>query len=153
VQVVARLRRTLGPRMFSPPMRFTLIDSILEQTPERIRAVKQVSLAEEYLADHFPDFPVLPGVMMVEAIVQAGRHLLAERTDERLVLGSVRALKFGNMVRPGEQLEVELTLQKANDDGSFDLKATGRVRRRDEEPQTAVSGKITMRPVRVAAAG
>ncbi len=134
-------------------MKFTLIDSILDKTPDRIVALKQVSLAEEYLADHFPDFPVLPGVMMVEAIVQAGRHLLADRTDARLVLGSARALKFGNMVRPGEQLEVDLTLQKSGDDGSFELKATGRVLRRDEEPRTAVSGRFVLRPVRFPAAG
>ena len=49
-------------------MRFSLIDAIIEQSPDRIVAVKQVSLAEEYLADHFPSFPVLPGVMMIEAI-------------------------------------------------------------------------------------
>ena len=54
-------------------MRFTLIDRIVElEQGARITAVKSVSLAEEYLRDHFPRFPVLPGVMMLEAMTQAG---------------------------------------------------------------------------------
>ena len=70
-------------------MRFELIDAILEQSDDRIVAVKQVSLAEEYLADHFPSFPILPGVMMLETFVQAARIMLADRGDRRLVLGRV----------------------------------------------------------------
>ncbi|MHC4421726.1 MAG: hotdog family protein, partial [Planctomycetota bacterium] len=76
-------------------MKFNLLDTILDQGPDRIVAIKHVSLAEEYLADHFPTFPVLPGVMMVETMVQAARRMLADRGDPRLVLGDVRALKFG----------------------------------------------------------
>jgi 3-hydroxyacyl-[acyl-carrier-protein] dehydratase len=136
-------------------MKFHLIDTILSQTPERIVALKQVSLAEEYLADHFPSFPILPGVLMIEAMVQAAQAMLAQRTLGPFVLGEVKALKFGNMVRPGEALEVEVTLQKRNDDGSFTCKGTGTVRRRDSEKSeaasdnTAVSGRFTMRPVRI----
>ena len=53
-------------------MKFSLVDRILElQPPERIVAVKAVSMAEEYLADHFPTFPVLPGVMMLESMADA----------------------------------------------------------------------------------
>jgi 3-hydroxyacyl-[acyl-carrier-protein] dehydratase len=135
-------------------MKFRLIDTILEQSPDRIVAVKQVSLAEEYLADHFPSFPVLPGVLMLEAMVQAARAMLPN--GRGLVLGEVKALKFGNMVRPGEALEVEVTLSKSNDDGSFTCKGAGRVRRpvaatsADGKPNqdTAVSGRFTMRPVK-----
>jgi 3-hydroxyacyl-[acyl-carrier-protein] dehydratase len=131
-------------------MKFNLLDTILDQASDRIVAIKHVSLAEEYLADHFPTFPVLPGVMMVETMVQAARHMLADRGDARLVLGDVRALKFGNFVRPGEALEVEVTLSKVLDDGAFLCRGAGRVRRhagggRDE---TAVSGRFTMRPIR-----
>src|SRR5262245_50383569 len=110
-------------------MKFHLIDTIIEQTPDRIVAIKQVSLAEEYLADHFPTFPILPGVLMIEAMVQAARAMLAKNDprNAQLVLGEVKALKFGNMVRPGEALEVEVTLQKSNDDGSFTCKGTGTV--------------------------
>ena len=129
-------------------MKFVLIDSILEQSPERIVAVKQVSLAEEYLADHFPSFPILPGVLMVEAMVQAARAMLPK--DQNLVLGEVKALKFGQLVRPGDALEVEVTLHKANDDGSFTCKGTGTVRKRGTggDDETAVSGRFTMRPIK-----
>lgn len=135
-------------------MKFVLIDHIVEQTADRIVAIKQVSLAEEYLQDHFPSFPVLPGVMMIEAMAQAARAMLAPRGNPRLVLGEVKALKFGNMVRPGEQLEIEVELVKDVGDCSYVCRGTGRVRRASQ-PQgaasgdaTAVSGRFTMRPVR-----
>jgi len=131
-------------------MHFTLIDSILERSADRIVAIKQVSLAEEYLQDHFPSFPVLPGVMMIEAMVQAARAMLPERP--RLVLGEVKALKFGNMVRPGQRLEVEVTLAKSQEDGSYLCKGSGMVRNageaRSEGGTSAVSGRFVMRPIR-----
>jgi 3-hydroxyacyl-[acyl-carrier-protein] dehydratase len=130
-------------------MKFVLIDHILERTPERIVAVKQVSLAEEYLADHFPTFPILPGVLMVEAMVQAARAMIGGPTT--LLLGEVKALKYGNMVRPGEALEVEVTLHRRNDDGSFACKGSGRVRRAgaaSTSDDVAVSGRFTLRPLR-----
>src|SRR5438128_12469682 len=110
-------------------MKFHLIDTILEQTPDRIIAVKQVTLAEEYLADHFPTFPILPGVLMIETMVQAAQAMLAHETfgNQPLVLGEVKALKFGNMVRPGEALRVEVALHKRHDDGSFSCKGSGYV--------------------------
>ena len=58
-------------------MHFCLIDSVIQVEPGRIVALKNVSMAEEYLGDHFPGFPVLPGVFMLETLVQAGRALLA----------------------------------------------------------------------------
>ncbi|MCC6321968.1 MAG: beta-hydroxyacyl-ACP dehydratase [Phycisphaerales bacterium] len=132
-------------------MHFCLIDAIIEQSDHRIVAIKQVSAAEEYLQDHFPSFPVLPGVMMVECLVQAARRLLAERAgNTRLVLGGVRALKYGSFVRPGESLRVTITLNKANDDGTFDVKGEGVVIRpvATGESPTAVSGRLMLRPVR-----
>jgi len=63
-------------------MKFGLIDRIVELEPgRRIVALKAVSLAEEYLADHFPTFPVLPGVLMLEALVEAGAWLVRETQD------------------------------------------------------------------------
>lgn len=134
-------------------MKFHLIDAIIEQSADRVIAIKQVSLAEEYLADHFPSFPVLPGVLMIEAMVQAARAMLAlhDPANARLVLGEVKALKFGAMVRPGEALQVEVTLSKIQDDGSYLCKGAGVVRGPKKEHalvQTAVSGRFTMRPLR-----
>ena len=141
-------------------MKFQLIDQIIEQSADRIVAVKNVSLAEEYLGDHFPTFPVLPGVLMVETMVQAARLMLAPRGDSRLVLGEIKALKFGNFVRPGETLEVEVTIARDLGDGSYQCKGTGRLRRFSQRPgensaagvnggETAVAGRFSMRPIRL----
>jgi 3-hydroxyacyl-[acyl-carrier-protein] dehydratase len=132
-------------------MKFRLIDSIIEQGPDRIVAIKQVSLAEEYLGDHFPSFPILPGVLMLEALVQAARAMLAPAVGHPLVLGEVKALKFGNMVRPGEALQVEVTLHKRMEDGSFVCRGSGRVRHAGQpaaDDDAAVSGRFTLRAIR-----
>ncbi|MBC7770987.1 MAG: beta-hydroxyacyl-ACP dehydratase [Pyrinomonadaceae bacterium] len=137
-------------------MHFNLVDAVVERSETRIVTVKQVSSAEEYLQDHFPGFPVLPGVMMVESIVQAARLLLEPRVPGvRLVLGSVRALKYGRFVRPGDSLRVEVTLHKDNPDGSFEVKAEGLAVRTwqtgsAESGPAAVAGRLVLRPVRMA---
>ena len=136
-------------------MKFLLVDSIVERTDDRIVTLKQVTLAEEYLADHFPAFPVLPGVMMLEAMVQSARQLLQEKHHGRLVLASVRAMKFGNMVRPGEALEIEVTVSGPDEHGSWSCRGVGRVRGLGEESfaqeaPAAVSGRFVMRPVQIA---
>ena len=60
-------------------MRFNLIDRIVEVRPGRgLQAVKNLTLGEEYLADHFPTFPVMPGVLMLETLVEAGAWLRAQ---------------------------------------------------------------------------
>ena len=131
-------------------MKFLLIDQVLERTPTSIVAIKNVTAAEEYLGDHFPGFPVLPGVFMLEALTQAARELLKDR-GQRLVLGQVKALRYGSFVRPGEALKVEVTLDKTNDDGSFTMKGQASVVRVDGTGETAVSGRFTMRPARIPA--
>jgi 3-hydroxymyristoyl/3-hydroxydecanoyl-(acyl carrier protein) dehydratase len=85
--------------------------------------------------------------MMVEAMVQAARLMLADRGDPRLVLGEVQAIKFGSFVRPGEALEVEVTLGKALPGPAYKCRGTGRVRRDGGDTETAVSGRFTMRPI------
>ncbi|MCZ6837496.1 MAG: hypothetical protein O7G85_17100 [Planctomycetota bacterium] len=141
-------------------MKFQLLDEIIEQSSDRIVAIKQVSLAEEYLADHFPTFPVLPGVLMIETMIQAARRMLTPRGNARLVLGEVKALKFGSMVRPGEILHVEVKLQKELGEDCYVCKGTGTVIRDhvkksgSDDPstagsETAVSGRFTMRPIRI----
>jgi 3-hydroxyacyl-[acyl-carrier-protein] dehydratase len=135
-------------------MHFDLVDAVLEQSADRIVTLKNVSAAEEYLQDHFPTFPVLPGVLMIEAMVQAARRLLAGRDPAlgRHVLCGVKALKYGTFVRPGDAMKVEVTLSKAADDGSFDFKGSAEVVRPDQSPDEArpqcVSGRFTLRGVR-----
>ena len=110
-------------------MKFNLVDKIEHLSDDRVVAVKYVSLAEEYLADHFPTFPVLPGVMMLEAITQAAGWLLHHRTGFRCsmaVLKEARNVKYGQFVAPGESFRVEVDLVKQTDAGAT-FKATGTV--------------------------
>lgn len=134
-------------------MKFHLIDAILEQSADRIVAIKQVSAAEEYLADHFPSFPVLPGVLMLEAMVHAARKLLeGQDGGRRLVLGEVRTLKYGSMVRPGETLEVEVVLREEQPDGRYEFRGTATRRKPAADRssgETAASGRFTMRPLKL----
>ena len=129
-------------------MRFDLVDQVLEKEEGRIVTIKQVSNAEEYLADHFPSFPILHGVLMLEAMVQAASELCS-KDGQRLVLGQVKALKYGAMVRPGDRLRVEVIVKQTNPDGSIMCKGTGTVLRNDTtDTETAVAGRFTIRPVR-----
>jgi 3-hydroxyacyl-[acyl-carrier-protein] dehydratase len=89
-------------------MKFYLVDRIIElEPPKRIVAVKNLSLAEEYLADHFPAYPVLPGVMMLEALIQSAAWLVRVSTDFQknlILLREAQNVRYGNFVRPGGQL-------------------------------------------------
>lgn len=110
-------------------MKFNLVDKIELLSDERIVAVKYVSLAEEYLGDHFPTFPVLPGVMMLEAITQAAGWLLHHRTrfaKSMAVLKEARNVKYGHFVAPGNDLKVDVEFAKPTDAGAS-FKAIGYV--------------------------
>src|SRR4051812_21628306 len=122
-------------------MKFNLIDKVESITDEKIVAVKYVSLAEEYLADHFPTFPVLPGVMMLEALTQAGAWLMHRRHDfakSMCVLKEARNVKYGNFVAPGNFLRVEVELLKPTEAGAA-FKATGLV-----GASTAVAARVEL---------
>jgi 3-hydroxyacyl-[acyl-carrier-protein] dehydratase len=122
-------------------VKFNLIDKIELLSDERLVAVKHVSLAEEYLADHFPTFPVLPGVLMLEAITQAAGWLLHHRADfgcSMAVLKEARNVKYGQFVAPGNALRIEVEWVKATAGGAS-FKAAGTV----GEDQ-AVSARIDM---------
>ncbi len=133
-------------------MHFTLIDRVLEQSDDQIIAIKHVSNAEEYLQDHFPTFPVLPGVMMLEAMTQASRRLIDPEDAAKVpwVLCRARALKYGTFVRPGATIRIIMKKLKDNDDGSIDLKGDVRLIEPGEDPSAelpvACSGRLTLRP-------
>lgn len=110
-------------------VKFNLIDKIELLTDERIVAVKQVTLAEEYLADHFPTFPVLPGVLMLEALVQSAGWLLHLRhgfAKSMAVLKEARNVKYGQFVAPGDAFRVDVQWAKASESGGT-FKGTGAV--------------------------
>jgi 3-hydroxyacyl-[acyl-carrier-protein] dehydratase len=123
-------------------MRFNLLDRITEVQPGRsLRAVKNLTLAEEYLADHFPSFPVLPGVLMLQGLVEAGSWLLRLTEDYRhsvIVLREVRNIKYGTFVEPGRQLSFQVDLAERGDHVAT-FKGKGEV-----EGQSAVSARLVL---------
>ena len=111
-------------------MRFSFIDRIVELEPcVRITAVKSLTMTEEYLADHFPHFPVMPGVLMLETLTQAGAWLVRASEDfahSMVVLKQANNVKFAQFVEPGQTLSVTAEVLKF-DDGQVKLKAYGTV--------------------------
>lgn len=91
-------------------MKFLLTDQLVSIEPgKKIIVAKNVTMAEEYLADHFPGFPVLPGVMMLEAAVQACAWLVRQSSDFRhsiVVLREARGVKYSTFVAPGHTLVI-----------------------------------------------
>lgn len=123
-------------------MRFSLVDRLTSlEAGKSASAIKNLSLAEEYLADHFPGFPVMPGVMMVESLVQTGAWLMRYSTDFKhstILLKQARAVKFNNFVSPGKTLSVTVTVHKWEGDECV-LKASGTV-----DGKSAVSARLTL---------
>jgi 3-hydroxyacyl-[acyl-carrier-protein] dehydratase len=111
-------------------MRFTLLDRVLTVEPgTSITAIKTVSLAEEYLADHFPRFPVLPGVLMLEAMTQAAAWTIRLGEDfahSMVVLRAARNVKYGDFVEPGRVLTVTAQVL-SQDETTTTVKASGTV--------------------------
>ena len=111
-------------------MKFSLIDEVRELVPgQSILAVKNLTRSEEYLADHFPGFPVMPGVMMLETLVQASSWLMRITSDFRystVLLHEAKALRFKSFVAPGDSLVVKSVVQK-NEDNRWTFKAQGTV--------------------------
>ena len=97
-------------------MKFAFVDRIVElEHRQRIVTIKAVSLAEEYLADHIPSFPVLPGVLMLEAMAEAGAWLVRHATDfapSMVLLRESRNVTYKSFVRPGRLLRVEVTCKR-----------------------------------------
>jgi len=93
-------------------MKFQLVDKIESiEPPRRIVTSKALSLAEEYLADHFPTFPVLPGVLMLEALVQSAAWLVRVEQDfatSCIVLARARNVRYASFVQPGSILRCEM---------------------------------------------
>ena len=95
---------------------FLLVDRILELEPERIVGIKNVTINEPFFVGHFPDFPVMPGVLIVEAMAQVAGVLvlsqIPDRKNKLVLLASVEQAKFRRPVRPGDQLRIEMKLTR-----------------------------------------
>jgi 3-hydroxyacyl-[acyl-carrier-protein] dehydratase len=109
-------------------MRFQLLDRILAFEPEKsLRGLKRLTGGEEYLADHFPGFPIMPGVLQLQALVEAASWLLRLTDHYRhsvIVLREVKSVRFGNLMVPGKALEVSAELVRRDDSGAT-FKAKG----------------------------
>jgi len=94
-------------------VKFILLDKVTDLVPgQKVEAVKALSLAEEYLGDHFPSFPVLPGVMMIEALVQPAAMLVRVTNGfdkSMVILQEARNVKYKSFVKPGNVLRMSVT--------------------------------------------
>ena len=122
-----------------PP--FLLIDEVVELEPgERVVARKTVQPDEWYLAGHFPGRPVMPGVLIVEAMAQAGAVAVLSQEENRgrmALFAGIDGVRFKRIVEPGDELELECTLQAVR--GPIGKgKATARV-----DGQLAARGTLT----------
>ena len=95
---------------------FLLIDRVLElKRKERIVAIKNVTINEPFFVGHFPGLPIMPGVLIVEAIAQAGGALLLteveDRSDKVMVFTGIERAKFRRPVSPGDQLRLEVEVK------------------------------------------
>ncbi|MFO0789621.1 MAG: beta-hydroxyacyl-ACP dehydratase [Pirellulales bacterium] len=123
-------------------MRFWMLDKIRSFTPDvELSATKCVTMTEEYMADHFPEFPVLPGVFMLEAATQAGAWLLrlSENFAHSVIsLKEAKNVKYADFVAPGQALEVTVSMVK-KDDRLATLKVEGQI-----EGRQTLSGRIVL---------
>jgi 3-hydroxyacyl-[acyl-carrier-protein] dehydratase len=129
-------------------MRFSLIDRIIDMEPDlRITAVKTLSMAEEYLADHFPHFPVMPGVLMLEAMTQASAWLIRYSEDFKhsiVVLKEAANVKYGQFLEPGQTLLVSSEILKVCENETK-VKAHGMV-----DGRIIVSARLTLQQYNLA---
>src|SRR3954464_6703636 len=124
-------------------MRFHLIDRIESwEAGKSLKAAKFLALGEEYLADHFPKFPVMPGVLMLQACVEAAAWLWRATTDFThpvIVLRDLKNVKYGTFMQPGRRMDVAVELTKVDGD-----RATFKGKGTDDAGQQTVSALFTL---------
>jgi beta-hydroxyacyl-ACP dehydratase FabZ len=95
---------------------FLMVDRILEMEEERVVGIKNVTANEPFFVGHFPDFPVMPGVLVIEAMAQVAGVLvlksLGGRNQKLVLLATVEEAKFRKPVVPGDQLRIEMTVTR-----------------------------------------
>ena len=107
------INASMKVRPHRPP--FLLVDRIVELDPgKRVVGIKNVSMNEPFFVGHFPNFPVMPGVLIVEAMAQTGGILALcegqDQSDKLVLFGSIEKARFRRPVVPGDQLRMEVSL-------------------------------------------
>ena len=129
-------------------MPFSLIDTITELIAgQEVTAQKTLRGDEHYLKDHFPNFPCMPGVLMLEALFQAGCWLLRQSDDFQrpiVMLKEARNVKYGNFVAPGQTLVLHVKITGQPEDNLYKVRGQGTV---DDKP--AVSGILLLEQFRL----
>ena len=122
-------------------MRYLLIDRITQIVPwKSATGLKGVSLAEDFFVDHFPERPVMPGVLMIEALAQLSSWLIASSTSFRqgARIVSIGNAKFRKFVSPGTQLHLSVTIEES---GTDRIQVAGRV---SAEGQTVTQAQLSV---------
>jgi 3-hydroxyacyl-[acyl-carrier-protein] dehydratase len=145
---------------------FLLIDRIVEfERTKRLVAIKNVTINEPFFQGHFPGYPIMPGVLVVEAMAQAGgiiiMYELPDREKKLVVFTGIERAKFRRPVTPGDQLRIEVEVLsfrpragriegKAYVDGKLACEATltCRVVPRTREPRPETDGSGTASPAK-----
>lgn len=95
---------------------FLLVDRIVEMEPDRVVGIKNVTANEPFFTGHFPDFPVMPGVLIVEAMAQAAGVLVLKTIEDRqnklVLLVAIESARFRRPVVPGDTLRMEMRVVK-----------------------------------------
>ncbi|MHC4524367.1 MAG: 3-hydroxyacyl-ACP dehydratase FabZ family protein [Planctomycetota bacterium] len=124
-------------------MKFVLIDKVIELDPGKcLTAVKSVSLAEEYLADHFPAFPVLPGVLLLEGLIESASWLVRHQqnfSNSMVLLEAAKNVKYKSFAAPGMQIQYTVTASSIEENTST-FKGVGSC-----ENEVIVEAKLSLR--------
>ncbi|MCL2348496.1 MAG: beta-hydroxyacyl-ACP dehydratase [Planctomycetaceae bacterium] len=129
-------------------MYFSLIDRIEQLIPhDLIVATKSLSMAEEYLRDHFPNFPVMPGVLMLEALTQSSAWLIRVSQNfscSLVLLKEVKGIRYGKFVQPGQVLRIESNIIKQENNLTY-VRAEGSL-----EGKTTLKAQLVLQSSNIA---